>query len=291
MDYELFRSSVEQAVELGYRYINLTPCTGDVFMDRNLSEKLHYLDNHPMIKGYSFFTNFTIPRKKDIDKLFKYKKFKEIVISVYGHDRDSFVAMTNSSQKIYDRLVSNLDYFLSKLKYQRIPVRVSFHSACKTLIGKKSALIDALRSYSQNKIKVRTHKLLYNNWGGMVSDKDVEYLPITVLNNEVTSKNGACRRLFDQFQIMSNGVVNGCACRDANATLRMGDLHEEPLQKLVSSQNPRYMKIIDDQQNGMFQEICKNCDFYSSIYHRPFRYVKSGAKTETLDQFKKNNRF
>ena len=39
-------------------------------------------------------------------------------------------------------------------------------------------------------------------------------------------EGGACVRLFTTVQVMATGIVNGCACRDADATLRLGDLNE-----------------------------------------------------------------
>src|ERR1700754_3900637 len=44
MSNELFATSVTQAVELGYDNYDLTPCTGDVFMDRHIFQKFDFLD-------------------------------------------------------------------------------------------------------------------------------------------------------------------------------------------------------------------------------------------------------
>ena len=63
---ELFRDCVEQAVAMGFCRAHLTPCTGDVFMDRGLFDKLALLDEHPGIVDYGFFTNFTIPDRQTI---------------------------------------------------------------------------------------------------------------------------------------------------------------------------------------------------------------------------------
>jgi hypothetical protein len=49
---------------------------------------------------------------------------------------------------------------------------------------------------------------------------------IKIIGPDVVHKNGPCVRLFTAIQIMATGIVNGCACRDPDATLRLGDLHQ-----------------------------------------------------------------
>jgi len=83
---------------------------------------------------------------------------------------------------------------------------------------------------------------------------------------------------------MATGIVNGCACRDTDATLRLGDLHQAPLKDIVSARNPVYMALIEEQQNGSFRPVCQSCDFYTSIYYKSDSYA--GTKLQTLEQFK-----
>ena len=78
MSNEMFASAILQALELGYNEYDLTPCTGDVFMDRHLFDKLTLLDETPGVKGYGFYTNFCVPRPKDIDRLVALKKLSGI---------------------------------------------------------------------------------------------------------------------------------------------------------------------------------------------------------------------
>lgn len=109
---DLFHDCIEQALELGYKTFDLTPCTGDVFMDRNILDKLAWLDENPQVQGYSFHTNLIIPRRQDIDLLMRLKKFTDLHISVYGYDSASFAAMTQGHDKLYERLVYNLEHCL-----------------------------------------------------------------------------------------------------------------------------------------------------------------------------------
>lgn len=286
MNNDFFRDSINQALELGYKSFDLTPCTGDVFMDRNILEKLTYLDENPQVGGYSFHTNFTVPRRQDIDRLVNLKKFTDLHISVYGYDLESFVAMTQGPEKLYGRLISNLEHLLASTKSHPLPVNFAFHTAAKSLAHKKSALIDILKKFELAGSSVRVQKRLYNNWGGFVTAEDVKHLPITVLGEDMINKNGACVRLFTQIQIMASGIVNGCACRDADATLQLGDLHRASLKDIVSARNPEYMKLIDEQQAGNFRPVCRSCDFYSSIYHKGSSYRKADVELQSLAEFK-----
>jgi len=76
----VFEDCIRQAVDLGYRSFELTPCTGDVFMDRHIFNKLRFLEQHPGVESYLFFTNFTIPRKTDVAALFQLSKLKHITV-------------------------------------------------------------------------------------------------------------------------------------------------------------------------------------------------------------------
>ena len=85
---------------------------------------------------------------------------------------------------------------------------------------------------------------------------------------------------------MATGIVNGCACRDVDATLRIGDLNEKPLREILSTQNQAWMDLIAEQQRGEFRPVCRSCDFYKSIYHARSKYRKEGLPLQTLEEFK-----
>lgn len=113
MTYERFADCVSQAVDLGYRRFELTPCTGDVFTDRTVLRKLDFLERHSQVDAYRFFTNFTIPRPDIVQRLCSLKKLEHMTASVYGHDRDSFVAITGGTLRIGDVNSSSLAEIVS----------------------------------------------------------------------------------------------------------------------------------------------------------------------------------
>jgi len=113
MSNEMFFDCVNQSVDLGYDRFALTPCTGEVFMDKHLFEKLDFLEHHPKIIGYSFFSNLIVPSHAQLMQLTKLKKLTDLTVSIYGHDEKSFIDITKSTSKVYDRLVSNLKMLLA----------------------------------------------------------------------------------------------------------------------------------------------------------------------------------
>jgi hypothetical protein len=194
--------------------------------------------------------------------------------------------MTKSPEKLYRRLVGNLERLFEAMQARRLPVHFAFHTGVRSLRGRSSAMIGVLERFRRAGAAVRVEKGVYNNWGGYVTQEDVRGLPITVIGPDLIYKNGACVRLFTTIQIMATGIVNGCACRDADATLRLGNLHEAPLKEIVSSRNPAYMALIDEQQNGQFRPVCRSCDFYASIYHKSSAYGKNRVELQSLEEFR-----
>jgi MoaA/NifB/PqqE/SkfB family radical SAM enzyme len=285
MSNALFQSCVDQAVRLGFSEFELTPCTGDVFMDRRIFNKFDFLDAHPEVRAYRFFTNFTVPDAADIDRLTRLKKLKNVTVSIYGHDPESFIAITKSTAKVYKRLLDNLQALLEQFDTKRFNLDIGIRTtrdAPRRPKGELTALLDRLR---ERGVRIRRNHV-YNNWGGYVTTADVQGLAIDITGADTVYKQGACAHLFTTYQVMATGVVNGCACRDVDATLRIGDLNEKPLREILSSDNPDYMRLIDRQQRGDFPNVCKSCDYYKSIYH--MRRIRRRQKSafQSVEQFK-----
>ena len=72
--------------------------------------------------------------------------------------------------------------------------------------------------------------------------------------------------IFSKMIIGANGNINACACRDANFTLSIGSLKNKKISDIISIKNQKYLDLINNQEKGNFPEVCKNCDFYDSIY-------------------------
>lgn len=281
---DCFADYVEQAVQMGFTDFQLTPVTGDVFMDRQLITKLQFLENHPKVKSYAFFTNFTIPDHDAIAKLMRLTKLARLTISVYGHDLASFTAITQSNAKVYQRLLDHLQFLLDHLESCRFALEIGWRSYHKIPLGLHNDLTGLLDKFRTLGIKVRRSQV-YNNWGGSVTSADVAGLDIDI-NSRASYKKGACAMLFNSIMIMADGTVNGCPCRDVDAVLKIGNLNQQPLAEILSTRNQTYMRLIDEQQNGRYPMVCNNCDFYKSIYYYRAAAGASGRPPMSLQRFK-----
>jgi hypothetical protein len=280
-----FQNCVEQAVGMGFTQFELTPCTGDVFMDRHIFNKFQFLDDHSDVDAYRFFTNFTIPNRSKVERLLSLKKLKNLTVSIYGHDLASFIAITKSTETVYNRLVANLKTLLELLDQKKFNLDIGIRTTNDAPRKPVSEVMELLERFRERGVRPRRAHV-YNNWGGFVTQADVAGLDIAVTSGDTMYKGGACAHLFTTYQIMATGIVNGCACRDVDASLRIGDLNEAPLHKILSPDNPTYMALIEEQQRGEFRPVCKSCDYYKSIYHMRMSRRKDGSQFQNIEEFK-----
>ncbi|MCX8085343.1 MAG: radical SAM protein [Rhodocyclaceae bacterium] len=285
MSNELFRDAVEQAVALGFREFHLTPTTGDVFMDKRLFDKLAFLESHPLVESYHFFTNLTIPSREKLLALHSLRKLSRLTISIYGHDEASFVAITQADGRIYERLIANLETILERMGQWPFPISVGFRSTFDVPETDASDLMRMLSALRRKGVGIHASHGIYNNWGGMISQADVEGLNLRILPAPAAEKIGPCVKLFDAVQVMATGVVNACSCRDANATLKIGDLREQTLGDILSPGNAAYLSIIEEQEAGQFRPVCRSCDYYRSIYHQPTNFRRGKIPVQSIDEY------
>jgi hypothetical protein len=261
-----FCNVVDQAIEMGFQQFGLTPLTGEPFMDSGFIEKLHELEARAGVTGYHFYTNFTIPDARDIKELASLTKLQYVHISLYGHDLETFQSITRKPASAYIRLVRNLETLNEVLQtsLHRPWVRLSWRTTKALAQGHAwSGLQEIVRAIEQRcglEVPVTT---AYNNWGGAITESDLEGLDMVLAPAPV--KDTPCALIFYRLIVLADGRVNACACRDVDGTLVIGDVHQAPLAWILSTGNSRYADIIREQVEGHFRPVCRACDFYQSI--------------------------
>ncbi len=268
MPQEMFEDVVKQSLDLGYENIGLTPTTGDIFMDKKLFDKLIFLDNQSRLDGYYFYTNFIPLNQNIIDQIFNLKKIKNFGISIYGNDLETFKKLSGGNEIAYNKLLENLRYFKNKIltSSPKFKVEISQRTLKQFKLSEaydeiskiiKELLSKNLIEFSQNSE--------FNNWGGLIKEKDIDGLGIK-LHDPNKKKIGSCSLIYSRLIIGANGLVNACACRDANYTLAIGSVKNNKLKEIINLKNVKYRELIERQERNDFPDVCKSCDFYKSIY-------------------------
>ena len=286
METDFFCDIIDRATKFGFYNFGLTPITGDVFTDKDFLSKLGYLEKNPLVNGYSFYTNFTLLDDSVLDKLLKLKKLDTLNISLYGHDADSFVKITKSTPANYERLVANVNYLLKNS--DKLPFSLYFGLRSYNSFDFKTATSELCEAVK--KVMRKTNAEFYvtkqfNNWGGYISQADVEGLDITIGDGKVIDKKGPCALIFYKNIVMVDGRINACACRDVDTTMVLGDLKTQSFDEIYSRSNKAYMDLINNQVNGSFHQICETCDFYRTVYKYHPVYRNHSKKPVTLKQF------
>ncbi len=287
MSNEMFYNIINKATKFGYDTFGLTPIVGEVFVDKNFIEKIKFLENHPKVKNYSFFTNFTLVNEQIIDEIFKTRKLKELYISLYGHDLETFLSITKANKKLYNELIKNLNYLLKRCRDINFTLSFGLRTirSFKSLENCKGDTCKVVRDIIKiTKSHIQILKS-FNTWGGMITLDDVSDIDMVIRDPSKIYKNGACSLIFYKNQVMVDGIVNACACRDINATLKIGNLNVQPFEEIYSIRNKDFIDLIRNQQEGKFNSICTYCDFYRSIYKDYFVYDKYKKKKMSLKNF------
>jgi MoaA/NifB/PqqE/SkfB family radical SAM enzyme len=285
MSQELFEKAVNQAVELGYTYIILTPLTGEVFTDKGIMEKVAFLEAHHGVTKFSFTTNFILAKGEQIDALLTAKKIDAIKISIYGHDKESFEKLAQTRRRYYDILIGNLEYLAKAMKKHPTGPRISL--ALRTYMDFdmnkcNSNLCTLIKQMMEMERVSYGRHVHYTNWAGAISPEDVAGSDIILKDDKEAYKGGACSYLF-AYLIGADGKVVCCACRDAYRDLTIGDLNEESLAHITSPDNPRYIRWIENQQNNIFEQPCKDCDMYRSVNAHPHHMFFVSPKPEFIN--------
>ena len=257
MEMNLFKNITRQCLDLGYKNFGLTPVTGDIFMDKNIIEKLDYLETLDNLNGYYFYTNFIATKENKILKLLDCKKLSHLGLSIYGHDEESFIRFSKGSESSYRILIKNLNFLYNQLKKSNYDFKIELTQRTSKnfdLNNSKSELSIVLKKLILLKNVKYEYNNKFTNWGGLVKEKDISDLNIK-FQTELTKKTGSCSLIYSRLTIGTDGIVNACACRDANFSLKISDLKKSNLKDIISYKNPKYKKIIHNQEKIIFQKF------------------------------------
>ena len=288
MGLETFRNVLGQATALGFGDIALTPINGDVFMDKGILDKLRLIASTPDGPGIVLYTNLIAASKDAIAEILGMPRLSLLVISVYGQDFPSFQKITGRDETQFTRLIANLAHVEEVVRQGGCPKGLSIcvRTARTWRPGNPAGedrLSRALARLVDLGVPMAAHSTL-DDWGGLITQSDVKGLDMILLKGSLLPKIGPCILPFFSIQVLADGRVNACACRDISGDLVIGDLGSQSLAEIISLSNPAYAGLIERQRHGDFPRSCRGCSFYRSIHDR--RIAGASPKgTLTLEEF------
>lgn len=282
-----FISQVNQTLNMGIYDFGLTPTTGEIFLDQTIEEKLIYLNQNPRVLSYHFFSNLTAIPLKRLEKVFDIiseGKMTDFGVSIYGYNEEEFNKMTLRPNNLFKRCLINLNFLIEKKI--RCGSKFKLNIYCRVLKTSSNKTIDPLLKEIKNKASQHSSISFvnadqYDNWGGLIKQESLKGISLDLLDIELVKKDGPCANIFSRPQILSDGTVIACACRDVNATLKLGNVYEDPLAKIISPTNPAFSNLVKSMDEGVFPDICRDCTAYRSLYSPnliTFRHLFSAIK-------------
>ena len=195
----------------------------------------------------------------------------------------------------FHRLLANLDTLAQQLRNRErnFPLAITIRTGRKFQPDRDfdPALRDRVAALRTLAIVEGTSSEV-DNWGGLISDDDVNDLEMDLIDGHFLYKKGACSLPFDTIQVTAAGHVNACACLDPKGSLFLGDLSKRSLSEILGYGNPAWRQLIENQMNGTFEGACEKCSFYNSIYDsRWSKGYEEGGILSFKDAFARKKEF
>lgn len=252
---EHFEIAINKCVEYGVWYYSLMCLFGEPFMDKNIVNKINYLENSWGVKSYNIPSNF-IPVTEDIiDKLLTVKKGL-VKISIYGSDEVEYNNFTKTSGN-FIRLIKNLNTLYDSIKKSKTDLKVT--------IMMKHRVFDEDYPRGDMYYILRKLSLLPNvridNFEVYTSNRAI--LDETMMS-ETNAKKGICSSGTVGI-IYPNGDVGYCYYCDVYRKHKMGNILSQSLNEIYNNKDGEYHKLLTRMNQNVYNDVCSKCDFFSPI--------------------------
>jgi hypothetical protein len=261
MPMDLFRRVVDEYAALGGTQIGLTPIVGDPLLDRNLLDRLDYIAGVPGIAGCHLHTNGIALRPALAERLLDYGAALSVNVSMGGCDAESYAKSMGVDR--FDIVVANLEHLIAVKEERRSRLRLSVKLRAPEA-GRAGSVFESFRAHARAGRLVLSYLSDFDSWAGAVQPEDLQAAGLKV--RDPAPRGGVCYWLLTAPVALADGRVNACACRDVDASLVIGDLAREPLDRVLDG--PRIREIVWRQESGDFPEVCRSCTLYSPIWFR-----------------------
>ena len=270
MSIEAFERVVREYVAIGGRHVSLTPIVGDPFVDKHLFERLDWLMSLDAIVGISFYTNAILMTPEKSERLIAYASKLHVHVSWGGFDADTWNTIMGVAkfEPARDAVLAFLA--IKRRTGSKIPFTLALRCPESACVGELWDTIAAARDEGLVEIAAMPD---YDSWAGAIAPDDLRRVGLRP--RTMPYKRGACELLFTKPVVLANGDVNACACRDVEAELVVGNVHEQPLAEIWAGRG--IDAIIEAHERGEYPDVCRRCTYFVSVYNsRKSRTFENG---------------
>jgi len=248
LDFELYKSAIDQFVSAGGKKLSFTPIVGELLLDKLFLERMRYAKKYPEIVQIESFTNGLLLTRKVFEDLVD-AGLTNLFISVSGFEKAQYEEIFRNH--FYDKLINNLS---------DIALSDRFSKCVTTIVIYTNSLFPTFnRQYK--KFKRLGYNFLTNNfidnWNGKIKNR---MLPgFMYIAPKLKNHSSPCLQLFAGITIRADGTLTQCGCRDVDhdSVMTFGNIKDTSLYELIN--NGTWQKLYDGFCNGNVPNICKKC--------------------------------
>lgn len=272
MSMDEFRRIVNEYLAMGGRHVSLTPIVGDPFVDKHVFERLDLLMSLDLVSGISFYTNAILMTPEKSARLMSMVSKLHVHVSWGGFDAKTWntIMGVDKFESARDNVLAFID--IKRRTKSKIPFTLALRCPDSNCAGPLWETLDSARKEGLVEIARMPD---YDSWAGKIAPEELR--KVGLLPRTMPFKLGACELLFTKPVVLANGDVNACACRDVEAELIVGNVRDEPLEKIWAG--PKIDAIIASHERGEYPDVCKRCTYFVSVYNsRRSRTFDSSGK-------------
>lgn len=244
------------------KVINLTPSTGEIFMNKKWDKFLSKILNLKNVPIITFYSNAALLNTNNINKLMNLKNFDKfnLKFSSGGIDKENYNKLYGKD--LFEKVRKNLNNFFDKLISEGKKIPVSLDIKFLGDDANKTKIEDINKIYNKNNYKfLRISKRdQYYDISGIIKDKNLSYI-----KDFEKRDNKPCTQL-NNFRFSADQKIWLCGCVASEATddLKVANLTN---QESFIEAKKNQLKIKEKwKKENKIPKCCKTCTFYSQKF-------------------------
>ena len=260
MDNVTFRKAIDDYSGIGGGSVSLTPTVGEPLNDRTLIEKIRYARSKKNITKIWFYTNLISLSHFNVRDLLL-SGLSILRISTCIKDSEAFKNVFNVDK--YKQVISNIVGICEENKKLNYPVKIKLYLRIPkpfedTLKGKDYKLVS--QHFNPKDIYILEDG--YDSWGGRITEENLPF-GNKIYKIDYDIEREPCYELFRRINVLYDGKVNFCVCRDLNADFEIGNIHQNSLSEIWKGEKLNYIR--DRWFSGVIPEMCQGCQRYKPV--------------------------